>query len=96
MALGGCGTVELFGTYEAPESADVAAAPYPRLVDVPSAPPAGQFNADVPDPAEGTRTLEELGLAASLAEEHAARLSPGPISPEERAALLRRANAPRP
>jgi hypothetical protein len=93
--LAGCGTVGLFGTYEAPESEDVAAAPWPRLVDVPEAPPPGTHGPAVPDPAEGRRILEELGLRADLAGAEAARLSAPLLSEAERARLAAASEARR-
>lgn len=75
LALAGCGTVELFGEYEIPESADVAAAPWPRLVDVPDAPPHGEYTEAVPDPAIGVVAQAELGVAADAAGSRATALA---------------------
>lgn len=87
-ALAGCGTVELFGKYDLPESPEVAAAPWPRLVDVPPAPPAGDYTAAVPDPAEGALAQTDLGAAAAGANARAAALSQPVIGEAERAAML--------
>jgi len=93
--LSGCGTVGLFGEYDLPESPEVAAAPWPRLVDVPAAPAVGSYTADVPDPAVGRRTLEELGVEASVASARAEALAGPVLSEADRAALLGRAEAAR-
>lgn len=87
-ALPGCGTSDLFGAYDAPESADVEATPYPRLVDTPEAPPPGVYTAAVPDPAQGYAALAELGLAAQEANAKATLLAGPIISDAEREALL--------
>lgn len=65
LMLGACGTVGLFGEYDLPESPEVDATPYPRLVDVPAAPPPGTYTEAVPDPAEGVALLSDLGPVAS-------------------------------
>ena len=87
MVLAGCGTVELFGRYDLPEGADVEAAPYPRLIDVPTAPQRGTYTAAVPDPAEGARTQADLSAAAAVAENVADDLSGPVISDAEKARL---------
>ena len=87
-ALAACGTSDLFGTYDVPESADVEAAPYPRLVDTPEAPPAGVYTAGVPDPAQGYAALTELGLAAQQANARATALAAPIIGDADRDALL--------
>jgi hypothetical protein len=95
IALSGCGTVGLFGKYEIAESADVAAAPWPRLVDVPEAPPVGEYTRDVPDPAEGVLVQADLTAAAASASARAAELSRPVISDTERAEMLARARRAR-
>lgn len=65
LGLGGCESFRLFNDYETAESADVEAAPWPRLVDVPPAPPPGTFTEAVPDPVQGIAVQTELSLAAS-------------------------------
>ena len=94
LSLAGCGTSELFGEYAIPESPEVAAAPYPRLVDVPAAPPVGEYTAAVPDPAEGARTLSDLSTTAAVADV-LARDAAGPVVAGDAAlaATVRRAGA---
>jgi hypothetical protein len=87
-ALSGCGTVELFGRYNVPESPEVAAAPWPRLIDTPAAPPVGVYSAAVPDPVEGVAAQSERGAAAAGAEARAAALAEPVIGDAERAAML--------
>lgn len=84
----GCGTVELFGQYNLPEGAEVADAPYPRLVDVPQAPEQGTYSAAVPDPIEGARTQADLAAEAVVAERAAEGLAGPVISDAEKARLL--------
>jgi hypothetical protein len=69
--VAGCAGPEVFDRVAAPESENVAAAPYPRLSDV-VAPGPG------PDPAEGDAVLIELGVAASDAEARLKDVS-GPV-----------------
>ena len=95
VVLAGCGTVELFGQYDLPESPEVAAAPWPRLIDTPSAPPVGTYSAAVPDPAEGALAQGELGAVAAAARARAAELSQPVIGDAERAAMLAAAGRPR-
>lgn len=95
LTLAGCGTVEVFGRYDLPESPEVETAPYPRLVDTPSAPAPGEYTAAVPDPADGARTQRNLSSEAVVADARARQLSEPVISPAERAALLRRAKRKR-
>lgn len=95
LALAGCGTVDLFGEYDIPESPDVAAAPWPELVDIPEAPPVGTYTQDVPDPAIGVAAQADLGHAATAANSRAAALSGPVISEAERAAMLSRARKAR-
>ena len=87
-AVASCGTVELFGRYDLPEGAEVEAAPYPRLIDVPAAPARGSYTAAVPDPAEGARTQADLASAAVQAERRAKTLAGPVIPPDERAAMV--------
>ncbi len=65
LLLAGCGPNGLFPTYDAPESADVATAPWPRLVDTPPVPPVG--SPEIPDPARGAAIAAELGQEARAA-----------------------------
>jgi len=89
--LGGCGTVQLFGTYDLPEEPHVANAPWPRLVDTPAAPPAGSYSAAVPDPAKGAATQASLATEAAVAAVRAERIATPIMTDEERAELFRRA-----
>lgn len=95
LALAGCGTVDLFGEYDIPESPDVAAAPWPRLAEVPEAPPRGSYTAAVPDPAVGVMARADLGRVATRAAARAAVLDDPVIDPATRAAMLARARAAR-
>lgn len=88
--LAGCGSARLFSGIDAPESPDVAEAPWPRLVDTPEAPPPGTYTEDVPDPAVGVATVVELGEAARGAQARAAALSPPVLSEAERRRLTGR------
>ena len=75
LALAGCGTSELFGAYDVPEAPGTAEAPWPRLVDTPTPPPAGEYTAAVPDPAEGVATGVELNILARSADARATPLA---------------------
>ncbi|MEM7061179.1 MAG: hypothetical protein AAF557_26675 [Pseudomonadota bacterium] len=85
-----CGTVEIFSTYDLPESETVADAPWPRLVDTPTAPPPGEFSAQVPDPAVGERIQVDMAAAAVAAEARAKALA-GPVIPAADRARIDRA-----
>lgn len=74
--LAGCGSARLFSGVPAPESPDVAGAPWPRLVDTPEAPPPGTYTAAVPDPAFGVATVVELSEAARAGARRTAALEP--------------------
>lgn len=87
-ALSGCGTIELFGKYDLPESPEVASAPWPRLVDTPDALPVGVYSPALPDPAEGVMAQSDLGAAAGRATARAAALSQPVIGEAERTAML--------
>ena len=89
--VSGCGTVELFGTYDLPESPSVEATPYPRLVDTPTAPAAGSYTAAVPDPGDGARAQTDLAVAAAQAQVRAAELAGPVIPPAEKARIARAA-----
>lgn len=88
-ALAGCEGFRVMNDYETAESPDVAAAPWPRLVDVPQAPPPGSYSAAVPDPTRG-----EALRAALLAKARAAAIRredlAGPVLAEDEAARLSR------
>ncbi len=89
LPLAGCGSARLFTDHGMPESPEVAAAPWPRLVDTPEAPPAGTYTADVPDPARGVATLVELGEAARAGAERAEALSEPALTEADRRRLGR-------
>jgi hypothetical protein len=74
-ALAGCGTMELFHTYDLPEDPKVAAAPWPRLIDTPAAPPVGVYTPAVPDPAAGVLAQSDLAAAGAAADARAAELA---------------------
>jgi hypothetical protein len=95
IVMSGCGTVELFGEYDIPESPDVAAAPWPKLVDIPQAPPVGEYTENVPDPAEGIVVQADLSAVATSASARAAELSRPVIGDAERAEMLARASRAR-
>lgn len=94
LGVAGCGTVEVFGQYDLPESDGVEAAPWPRLVDVPAAPPVGTYTADVPDPAGGAAAQRDLAAAAVVADIRRQQVSEPVISDDERRELERRAARP--
>lgn len=89
LSLAGCGSARLFDANPLPESPDVATAPWPELVDVPSAPPVGEYTAAVPDPARGVAALSDLGAAAAAASTRAAVLAAPVLSEADRRALGR-------
>lgn len=95
LALAGCGTVEIFGRYDLPEDPAVEATPYPRLVDTPTAPAAGQYTDAVPDPERGRAVERDLAAEAAVASVRAQVLAGPVIDPAERERMLRRARAPR-
>src|SRR5690625_2253845 len=95
LLLTGCGSIALFGKYDIPESPEVAAAPWPRLVDVPEALPAGSFGPSAPDPAIGLATEAALSRASAEARPRAATLSQPVIDPVTRARMLARAERAR-
>ncbi|MEL6575570.1 MAG: hypothetical protein AAFU72_02250 [Pseudomonadota bacterium] len=89
LVLSSCGTVELFGEYDVPERAETAEAPWPRLVDVPSAPPVGSYSATVPDPAQGVALQVELNAAAAEQNAAAVELNQPVLSEADRRKLGR-------
>ncbi|MEM7499835.1 MAG: hypothetical protein AAF371_17820 [Pseudomonadota bacterium] len=89
VGLSSCGTVELFGQYDVPEEPETAEAPWPRLVDVPAAPPLGSYSAAVPDPAQGVALQVELGAAASSQNAAAEALNRPVLSEADRRKLGR-------
>lgn len=91
----GCGSVALFGEYDIPESPEVAAAPWPRLIDVPEALPRGSYGPAAPDPAIGIATEIALEHASAEARPRAEALSRPVIDPATRARMLARAERAR-
>lgn len=87
LGVSACGTVELFGQYDLPESPGVEEAPWPRLVDVPAAPPVGTYTADVPNPEQGAVAQRDLAAASVVAEIRRQELSQPVISDAERARM---------
>jgi ribonuclease E len=79
--LSSCGSIALFDQYDIPESPEVAAAPWPKLIDTPPAPPVGTYTAAVPDPAEGVATQADLGAAGAAANARAAALAAPVVAP---------------
>ena len=79
--LAGCGTIALFGKYDIPQRPEVAAAPWPKLIDTPNAPPVGTYTPAVPNPAEGAATLSDLSVAGTAANVRAAQLA-APLAAE--------------
>lgn len=89
LLVAGCGTVEVFGRYDIPESEGVAGAPYPRLVDTPAAPAVGSYGEGVPDPAAGTAIVVDLTAEAAVAARRAAILADPTLTDAEQVMLLR-------
>jgi len=89
LPLAGCGSSGLFRTHDVPESPGVADAPWPRLVDTPSAPPKGAHGAGIPDPAAGAAVTADLGAVAQDAATRAAALSDPVLTEAERRRLTR-------
>ena len=87
LMLANCGTVDLFGQYDLPESAEVSETEWPRLVDVPEAPPIGEYSDAAPDPAIGTALIVDLGSAASDASARAGALSAPVLSEADKRRL---------
>lgn len=89
MLIASCGTVELFGLYDVPEQPETADAPWPRLVDVPEAPPVGSFTTEAPDPATGVALRVDLEAAAAQQNADARRLDAPVLTEADRRALGR-------
>lgn len=68
LTTAACGDPQIFDRVAAPESPDVASAPYPKLADTPATPPAGVYTAAAPDPANGDAALIELAAEAETSE----------------------------
>lgn len=95
LPLAGCGSIALFGKYDVPESPEVAAAPWPQLVDVPAALPPGSYGPSAPDPAIGVATQAALSRASAEAIPRATTLSQPVIDPATREKMLARAQRAR-
>jgi hypothetical protein len=87
LALPGCESFRLFQDYRAVESPEVADARWPRLVEVPEAPPPGAYGEGVPDPAEGVAVETELSAATASAGTRRGAAAREVLSAEERARL---------
>lgn len=88
-ALAGCGSAKLFDAHPVPASDSAAEAPWPNLVDTPTAPPKGRYSAEVPDPANGIAISTQLGLAAEEAQARAEPLRAPVLTEAERRKLSR-------
>lgn len=88
LALNGCGTIGLFGTYDLPESEDVSDAEWPRLVNVPAVPDQGTYTDAIPDPAIGIALETDLKQISEGATARAERLSEPVLTDADRAELL--------
>ncbi len=86
-SLGACGSASLFRSYDVPESPTVEDAPWPRLVDVPAAPEAGEYSVEVPDPAQGVALELDFAGVTADATRRADELSQPVLTEEQRAAL---------
>ncbi|MDG1210551.1 MAG: hypothetical protein P8I56_04785 [Paracoccaceae bacterium] len=73
-----CGDPEIFDRVAAPEGPVVAEAPYPKLADTPSVPPAGVYTKAAPDPSNGDATFIELAAEAE-AHETRRKVVEGPV-----------------
>jgi hypothetical protein len=80
LALAGCGDARrVFAAYPAAESASVADAPYPALVDMPTP---RALRETAPDPATGRAIAADLSIEAAVQQAEAERLS-GPVADVE-------------
>ncbi len=92
IGLSGCGTVELFGQYELSELPGTEEAPYPRLIDTPSAPPVGTYTPAVPNPERGSDVLERLTTEALVSDVRARDLARPVIPADELEQMLSNAD----
>ena len=83
LPLAGCGSAKLFRSHQMPESPGVAEAPWPQLVDTPSAPPVGSYSDAVPDPARGAAAMAVLNQEAQDSAARAEALSAPVLSEAE-------------
>ncbi|MEM8752572.1 MAG: hypothetical protein AAGF90_06320 [Pseudomonadota bacterium] len=63
-----CADVAVFDVVGPAENPETASAPWPKLADVPPAPPQGVFTPGTPDPAAGEAVQIELAAEAENAE----------------------------
>lgn len=77
------------GAYAIAESPAVAAAPWPKLLDVPVPPPPGTFTAEVPDPAAGEAIAVGLRAEALRLRRRIDAVAGPVLTAEERARLAR-------
>lgn len=77
------------GEYDLPRSPVAEETPWPRLVDVPEAPPPGIYTHAVPNPAEGAATQVRLRAEARRMRLRAEALNAPVLSAGERARLRR-------
>lgn len=73
-----CGDRAIFDRVAPERSAAAATADWPRLADVPAAPPDGVFTPGSPDPAKGEAVQIDLAVAAENAERRRQAVS-GPV-----------------
>lgn len=88
--ISGCTALSVLDRFDA--GAPPAAATYPRLVDVPAAPPPGAFSTAAPDPDVGRGVRDDLSVRAALQNERADRLGAPELSEAERDRLGDRAD----
>ena len=92
--LSGCETFRVMNDYETAESPGVADAPWPRLVDVPAAPPPGSYTAAVPDPTTGEAVRAALAERTRRAEGRRAAAGAAALDEADRDRLDRRGTRP--
>ncbi|MGF1551656.1 MAG: hypothetical protein ACFBWO_04030 [Paracoccaceae bacterium] len=84
VSLPACETLDVFERFEAGGASD---APYPRLVNVPAAPPPGSFSDAAPDPARGRAIRAELDPVAEAQNARAGALAAPVLTEAERRRL---------
>lgn len=73
-----CAEAEIFDRVGPPSDPAVANADWPRLADVPAAPPQGVYTDAAPDPATGAEVQVDLAVEAAEAERRRAAVA-GPV-----------------
>lgn len=63
-----CGDPEIFDRIGGPSDPNVAKTSWPKLAEIPEAPPLGVYSPAIPDPAIGEATQIELAVEAEIAE----------------------------